>query len=147
VIREVLTGNPERLLESEEIQRCFWCASCYMGCPVGIHFPLLMMQLRYRALEYGKGLRYMIPFKKIALRARADGLTFVPSPRNQERIRKLREGMGVEPWPEVSERARNDYQALFDATGATEFVESLDVEEAEDEELELKYLAGRITHE
>jgi len=145
VIREILAGNADKLLKSEEIQRCFWCASCYMGCPVDIHFPLLMMQLRYRAFERGLGLRYLAPFKKFSLRARTDGMTFIPSPKNQERIKKLRTDMGVVPWPEISEKARADYAALFDLTGTTAWLESIP-DEFEDN-VTFEYVEGRITHE
>jgi heterodisulfide reductase subunit C len=145
IIREVLCGNEDRLLDSEEIWRCFWCAGCYMGCPVDIHFPLLMMQLRYRAIERKFGLKYVLPFKKFALRTRRDGLTFVPSPKNRERIMKLRSDMGVAPWPEISNKAKAEYEALFDLTGTTEWLEAID--EESDERVTLNYLEGRITHE
>ncbi|MEN6351427.1 MAG: 4Fe-4S dicluster domain-containing protein, partial [Syntrophomonas sp.] len=57
IINDILAGSTERLLDSEEIWRCMWCANCYRVCPVDIHYPLLMMQLRYLALENGFGLK------------------------------------------------------------------------------------------
>jgi heterodisulfide reductase subunit C len=143
IIRDVLAGTAERFLDSEEIWRCFWCANCFMGCPSDIHFPLLMMQIRYRAIERRYGLKYFMPFKKFALRARDDGLTFVPSPKNRERIMKLRESMGMTPWPEVSDGARVEYRALFDLTGTTAHLEA--VEEDAEKPVRLAYLEGRIT--
>jgi len=144
IIRDVLAGNTERLLESEEIWRCFWCASCYMGCPVDIHFPLLMMQLRYRAFEKGNGLRYVAPFKKFAVRSREDGLTFVPSRRAQKQIREIRREMGMAEWPEISEKAREEFRALFDSTGTTEWLDTVPEDSGR---LRFTYLAGRIMDE
>lgn len=142
IIRDVLAGTSERFLDSEEIWRCFWCANCYMGCPADIHFPLLMMQIRYRAIERRYGLKYFLPFKKFALRARDDGLTFVPSPKNRERIMRLRAGMGMSPWPEVSEKARAEYRALFELTGTTAYLEAVD--EESEKPVRFAYLEGRI---
>jgi heterodisulfide reductase subunit C len=142
IIRDVLSGHEERFLDSEEIWRCFWCASCYTGCPVDIHFPFLVMQLRYRALARRFGLRYVRPFKRFARRAREDALTFVPSPASRERIMEIREEAGMEPWPEVSERARAEYKALFDLTGTTAWLEELRMEELPP--LRFSYLEGRV---
>ena len=146
IINDVLSGSHARWLKSEEIWRCFWCAGCYTLCPVDIHFPLLMMQLRYLAVASRHGLKYIVPFKRFALRAREDGLTFAPgSPRGRERIMGIRGAIGLTPWPEVSEKAREEYRALFDLTGTTEFLEQ--IREEEDKPLQLAYLEGRITGE
>ena len=145
IVRDVLAGVDERFLDSEEIWRCFWCAGCYMGCPVDIHYPLLMMQLRYRAVERTFGLKYIIPFVKFARRAREDGLTFVPSPRSRERIEKIRSEMGLSKWPEVSEKAKAEYKALFEATGTSEWLEKLWREK--EEPIRFSYLEGRIVDE
>jgi len=143
VINDVLSGREERWLKSEEIWRCFWCANCYTMCPMDIPYPMLMMQLRYRAVEKGYGLKYFLPFKRFALRAREDGLTFAPaSEKGRARIRKIREGIGLTPWPEISEKARNEYKALFDMTGATAFLES--IREEDEKPVHLTYLEGRI---
>jgi heterodisulfide reductase subunit C len=144
IISDVLSGSTSRWLKSEEIWRCFWCAGCYTVCPVDIHFPLLMMQLRYLAVASLHGLKYIAPFKRFALRAREDGLTFAPgSAKGRERIMGIRGGIGLTPWPEVSEKAREEYRALFDMTGSTEYLDR--IREEEDQPLELTYLEGRIT--
>ena len=109
IINDVLSGSHVRWLNSEEIWRCFWCAGCYTLCPVDIHFPLLMMQLRYLAVASRHGLKYIVPFKRFAL------------------------------------RAREEYRALFDLTGTTDFLEQ--IREEEDMPVELTYLEGRITRE
>ena len=145
IIRDVATGNTDKVLESEEIWRCFWCAGCYMGCPVDIHFPLLMMELRYRAVARNRGLKYVLPFKKFALRARQDGLTFVPSPKSRERIMELRRDMGVTPWPEISDKAKEEYTALFDLSGTTAWLEAIEMASAEP--VRSTYSEGRITGE
>ena len=51
--------------------------------------------------------------------------------------------IGLTPWPEVSEKAREEYRALFDLTGTTDFLEQ--IREEEDKPVELTYLEGRIT--
>lgn len=144
IIHDILSGSTARWLGSEEIWRCFWCAGCYTLCPVDIHFPLLMMQLRFLAVASGHGLKYIVPFKRFALRAREDGLTFAPgSAKGRERIMGIRGRIGLSPWPEVSEKARGEYRALFDRTGTTEFLDGIG--EAGDRPLEFAYRKGRIT--
>lgn len=145
VIRDVLAGSEERWLASEEIWRCFWCANCYTVCPADIHFPLLVMQLRYRALEKGYGLKYIAPFRRFALRAREDALTFAPGAKGRERIKDIRAGIGAEPWPAVSEKAASEYRELFDLTGTTKWLDDI----ARDEEKPLRpgYVEGRIVRE
>jgi len=143
IINDVLRGRQDRWLQSEEIWRCFWCAGCYTMCPMDIQYPLLMMQLRYLAIESGYGLKYFFPFKRFAMRAREEALTFTPaSPKGREKIMKNRESIGLSPWPEVSEKAREEYKALFDMTGTTEFLSSLT--EKDEKPVELMYQEGRI---
>ncbi|MGA2223201.1 MAG: 4Fe-4S dicluster domain-containing protein [Syntrophobacteraceae bacterium] len=144
IINDILRGRADRWLESEEIWRCFWCANCYTMCPMDIPYPMLIMQMRYLAIEKGYGLKYFFPFKKFAMRAREDGLTFAPaSPKAREKIAKIRQGIGLSPWPEISDKAREEYKALFDMTGVTDFLASI----TEDNEKQVRstYLEGRIT--
>jgi len=144
IINDVLRGRQDRWLKSEEIWRCFWCAGCYTICPMDIHYPLLMMQMRYLAMENGYGLKYFSLFKHFAMRAREEALTFTPaSSRGREKIMKNRESIGLSPWPEVSEKAREEYKELFDMTGATEFLAS--IAEMDEKPVELMYQEGRIT--
>jgi heterodisulfide reductase subunit C len=145
IINDVLSGEMERWLQSEEIWRCFWCAGCATVCPNDIQFPLLMMQLRYLAVENNYGLKYIMPFKRFALRAREDGLTFVPSERGREKIKRFRTNLGVAAWPEISERAQAEYKELFDLTGATEHLNNISDED--EKTVEFKYMEGRIISE
>lgn len=146
IIRDVLIGNMDRWLPSEEIWQCFWCANCYTLCPVDINFPLLMMQLRYRAIEKRFGLKYIAQFKNFALRAREDGLTFVPgSTKRRERIMQMRKEMGSSPWPEISEKAKSEYKALFDITGTTAWLEN--IKEETEEPVKFTYMEGKIVRE
>jgi heterodisulfide reductase subunit C len=144
VINDILRGREDRWLQSEEIWRCFWCANCYTMCPMDIPYPMLMMQIRYLAVEKGYGLKYFLPFKKFAQRAMEDGLTFAPaSPKTRERIAKIRQGIGLSPWPDISDKARQEYSALFDITGAADFIAS--ITEENEKPVRLNYLEGRIT--
>ena len=144
IIRDILAGNKDRWLRSEEIWRCFWCANCYTLCPMDIPFPLLMMQLRYEALENRYGEKYFLPFRRFAMRALEDGLTFTPGgARGRERIMKIRARIGLKPWPDISEKAKQEYRELFEATGATAWMEA--IKEEEEQPVALTYLKGRIT--
>ncbi len=145
IIQDILDGNQERVLASEEVWRCLWCANCYKACPSGIYFPMLMMQIRYRAAEAGYGLKYFQIYQKFTFRAMADGLTFVPSEKRRDRIIKMRSGMGVSPWPEVSDKAKSEYNALFEMTGGRAWVES--VGSKPEVPAVLNYLKGRIIRE
>lgn len=144
IIRDILMGAQDRWLKSEEIWRCFWCANCYTACPADIHFPLLMMQMRFLALEQGYGRKYVFPFKRFAVAAWQDGLTFAPgSDKGRERIKKVRKNIGLSDWPEISQKAREEYNAIFALTGARLLVEGINEEEGE--VLNLTYAEGRIT--
>ncbi|MEQ8201309.1 MAG: 4Fe-4S dicluster domain-containing protein [Syntrophomonadaceae bacterium] len=145
IIADVLNGEASRWLQSEEIWRCFWCAGCYTVCPNDIHFPLLMMQLRYMAAENNYGLKYIMPFKRFGLRAREDGLTFAPGEKGREKIKRYRSNLGASPWPEISERARREYRELFDLTGTTAHLEKISDED--EKSVGLRYAEGRITGE
>ena len=142
IINEILNGRVKRLMESEEIWRCFWCANCYRVCPVDIHYPFLMMQLRYLALEEGYGLKYVLPINKFAHRALDAGLTFVPGKKGIEKIQNLRKSIGVEPWPEVSDKAKKEFREIFELTGALAWMENL--ETLEEKPVTFSFLKGKI---
>ncbi|MDD5169576.1 MAG: 4Fe-4S dicluster domain-containing protein [Syntrophales bacterium] len=144
IINDILTGSAKRLLDSEEIWRCMWCANCYRLCPMDINYPMLIMQLRYLALENGYGLQYVVPVNKFAFRAFDEGLTFVPGPRGIERITHLRRSVEASPWPEVSDKAKEEYGMIFAQTGASQWMENL--EKIEGKQLRMSYREGRIVH-
>jgi len=145
IIRDVLSGSEDRWISSEEIWRCFWCAGCHTVCPADIPFPLLIMQLRYRAIERGYGLKYIIPFKRFAIRAREDALTFAPGAKGRERIMNLRREIGADSWPAISEKARKEYAELFEITGTNRWLE--EIQEEDEKPVELRYTDGRIVSE
>ncbi|MDD4549912.1 MAG: 4Fe-4S dicluster domain-containing protein [Syntrophomonadaceae bacterium] len=145
IVNDILAGSSVRLLDSEEIWRCFWCANCYRLCPVDIHYPLLMMQLRYMALENGYGLKYVLPINKFTFRALEKGLTFVPGKRGVEKIMRLRTSIGVEPWPQVSEKAIREYRAIFEQTGAKAWMEN--IQNMTEKPVRFSYLEGRMANE
>lgn len=145
IINDILSGTSKRLLDSEEIWRCLWCANCYRVCPVDIQYPLLMMQLRYDALENGYGLKYVVPINKFAFRAMEKGLTFVPGQKGIEKIMQLRTSIGTDPWPQVSEKAINEYRQIFEQTGAKAWMEKL--ENTPEKPVRFSYREGRISYE
>lgn len=145
IINEILSGNTSRILESEEIWRCFWCANCYRVCPVDIHFPLLMMQIRYMALENDYGIKFVSPINKYAFRAMEKGLTFVPGERGVEKIKRLRSSIGAVEWPEVSDKAINEFREIFEQTGAKEWMEEL--ENKVEKEVSFSFERGGVNNE
>ena len=145
IINDVLSGSITRLLDSEEIWRCFWCANCYRVCQVDINYPLMMMQLRYMALENGYGQKYVNSINRFVFKAFDHGLTFVPGQKGIEKIKRLRTGVEAEPWPTVTDEAKAQYRAIFEQTGAVEFMEK--IQNSEEKPLRLSYLEGRIANE
>lgn len=145
IINDILAGSTERLLDSEEIWRCMWCANCYRVCPVDINYPFLIMQLRYMVLEKGFGLKYVLPINKFAFRALEEGLTFVPGQKGKEKIMRLRSGVDAVPWPEVSDKAKTEMAEIFKQTGSLHWME--DLEKGEEKPVRMTYREGRIVHE
>ncbi|MGI5942997.1 MAG: 4Fe-4S dicluster domain-containing protein [Pelotomaculaceae bacterium] len=145
IIQDVLDGNQKRVLASEEVWHCLWCAGCYRACPSGIYFPMLMMQIRYRAVEAGYGLKYFQAYRKLTLKAMAEGMSFVPGEKGRAKVEKLRSGMGMSPLPEVSDKAKSEYNALFEMTGSRAWVDS--VANKPEAPIELNYSKGRINLE
>jgi heterodisulfide reductase subunit C len=142
IINDVLTGRAARLLDSDEIWRCMKCGTCYRGCPVDISFPSLVFELRFNALENGYGQKYVNLANKFVFRAMDYGLTFVPGKKGMERIMKLREGIGIEPWPTVSPQACEQLKAIFEQTQALQYMEKLNNDTQKP--LRLSYKEGRI---
>lgn len=143
IIREVLLGNNERILKSEEIWRCFWCANCYSTCPSEIMYPLLMMVLRYYALAHGAGKQYATIFTRFVLNARKDAVTFQPgNPKRIEKIKELRTSIGLIPLRVVSDKGKEEYRKLYEITGTDSWLEGLQA--TEEAPLELSFKAGKI---
>ena len=59
LIRDLLLGQIERVISSEELWLCFFCSSCYAACPKSINFPFAVAMLRYAALAEGYGWKYV----------------------------------------------------------------------------------------
>ncbi|MDR3565756.1 MAG: 4Fe-4S dicluster domain-containing protein [Negativicutes bacterium] len=143
IIREVLLGNFSRLVNSEEIWRCFWCATCASTCPSEIKFPMLMLMLRYYALQHGSGRKYAVVFKRFVDKAKEDGVTFLPySAKRLEKITALRVSLGLKPLREVSAAAKKEYAVLYELSGTSEWLNEL--EAAAEGPLALTFAPGRI---
>jgi len=143
VIRDVLMGNDERIIKSEEIWRCFWCANCRSTCPSEIMYPLLMLALRYYALEHGAGKKYATLFARFVLKAKEDGVTFLPSkPEKLEKIKALRSSLGLTPLRVVSDKAKEEYRKLFEITGTDEFLAKLQA--TPEAPLEFSFQQGKL---
>jgi len=126
IIREVLLGNDERILQSEEIWRCFWCANCLGNCPMEIKYPLLMLALRYYALESGAGKKYVDKLFRFVQNAYNDAVTFQPvKPQRLDQIRALRSSIGLEPLRIVSDKGKEEYRKLYDMFGTMEWIKRI----------------------
>jgi hypothetical protein len=99
--------------------------------------------MRYMAVDNKYGIQYLTPFKRFAIASWQEALTFAPaSTKGRDRIKKLRSDIGLSPWPEVSEKAREEYLALFEVTGARASIEA--ITEEDEAPLNLSYMEGRV---
>lgn len=143
IIREVLLGNDEKILQSEEIWRCFWCANCLSTCPSEIKYPLLMLALRYYALEHGAGKKYATLFTRFVQNAYKDAVTFQPGkPQRIEQIKALRSEIGLVPLRIVSDKGKEEYRKLYEITGTNEWLENLQAKT--EVPLTFSYKTGKI---
>lgn len=126
IIREILLGNHDQVLQSEEIWRCFWCANCLGYCPSDIHYPLIMLALRYYALENGSGKKYATLFTRFVKNAYKDAVTFQPAkPQRLEQIKAMRTSIGLAPLRIVSDKGKEEYRKLYEISGTLEWLENL----------------------
>jgi heterodisulfide reductase subunit C len=143
IIREVLLGNDEQILQSEEIWRCFWCANCTGNCPQEIKYPLLMLVLRYYALEHGAGKKYATLFARFVANARREAVTFQPTKAERlDRIKAMRSSIGLRPLRIVSEKGREEYQKLYEITGTDAWL--ADLQAKAEVPVTFSFLAGKI---
>lgn len=143
IIREVLLGNYERIVKSEEIWRCFWCANCAATCPSEIKYPLLMLYIRYFSMSHGAGKKHVDPFIRFVTKARKEAVTFQPGkPARLDEIRALRSSLGLAPLRIVSDKGIAEYQKLFEITGTDEWLKNY--QETPEVPIDLSYLEGKI---
>jgi len=139
IVRDVLCGNTERLLASEEIWQCIWCKTCQVMCPHDIDIPMLILTLRFEAMKSGYGYQYAAIFKRFAESLYQHGLSFVPGDKRMEQIQKNRTKLGLTPLV-IDEKAIRELQIIFDETGATRFISQLEAQE--EKPLRLTYMKG-----
>ncbi|MFX1293440.1 MAG: 4Fe-4S dicluster domain-containing protein [Promethearchaeota archaeon] len=101
LIHDILTGQKEKILESEDIWQCFSCFSCNLRCPRNNNPGILIHILRDLALSQGYGWKNVIPFKKylISLIKFGIGLTPLSMP-----IELFEKELGVE-WKQMRQNS------------------------------------------
>jgi heterodisulfide reductase subunit C len=143
IIRELLLGNHEQVLHSEEIWRCFWCANCLGYCPSDIKYPLIMLALRYYALEHGSGKKYATLFTRFVKNAYKDAVTFQPGkPQRLDQIKAMRTSIGLVPLRIVSDKGKEEYRKLYEITGTLEWLDNLHA--TEEVPLKFSFETGKL---
>ncbi|MPM45962.1 hypothetical protein SDC9_92656 [bioreactor metagenome] len=127
IIREVLMGNDDRILHSEEIWRCFWCANCASTCPNEIMYPMLMMVLRFVALDHGAGQKHIVPLFRFTRRLHERAVNFEPTnPKRLKVIEDCRTKIGLDPMRIVNPGSVKEYQRLFEVAGTNEWMKRIE---------------------
>ncbi len=78
LIHDILTGQRNAILQSEEIWYCYSCFSCNLRCPRNNNPGLLIHVIRDLARKAGYGWRKVLPFKKFLTSLRDTGLGLTP---------------------------------------------------------------------
>ena len=131
LIRDLLDGQIERVISSEELWLCFFCSSCYAACPKSINFPFAVAMLRYAALSEGYGWRYVQRISQpyahdyytegiSVSRREANPLIQRARAKNSGTdgsIGEIRKRMGLPERRTVSEKALTEIQFIADVTG------------------------------
>ena len=78
LIHDILTGQKEKILQSEDIWYCYSCFSCNLRCPRNNNPGFLIHVLRDLARKAGHGWQKVIPFKKYLTSLRDTGLGLTP---------------------------------------------------------------------
>lgn len=144
LVRDILMGNVERVISSQELWFCFFCGGCYAVCPRDIQIPFAVVMLRYAALARGYGWDNVKEIKDpFAQDYYETGLTVnseEDNPGVKEKraensntdgdISSIREKVGLSPEREISEEALSEIKFISDATGMTDLFEEIDEKES-----------------
>ncbi len=112
IIRDVLFGELNRVLEGEDIWLCFDCFDCKIRCPMNLDIPELIHSLRVEALlhaHYQKGLKTFLKFGRNMLET---GATISL----RGRVKKVRKLLGMVENP-ISEQAVEELKVIAEETG------------------------------
>ncbi|MHA1650583.1 MAG: 4Fe-4S dicluster domain-containing protein [Candidatus Helarchaeota archaeon] len=140
LIHDILTGQKDKILKSEDIWYCFSCFSCNLRCPRGNNPGILIHILRDLARMAGYGWKKVLPFKNylVSLRDTGLGLTPLSTPieafedelgadwaqirRNLPEILKML-GMSSVPPRELPQEARDQIKKILELANINEEIE------------------------
>jgi heterodisulfide reductase subunit C len=138
LVHSIKLGNIEEIMESEELWSCFFCSSCYAGCPKDINFPFTVAMLRYASLYAGYALDYVKRLLPYALDYYRNGMTVLPGERNPRVVEKraentgtsgkmeeIRKRMGLPERRQISEKALSEIQFISDVSGMTKVMKEM----------------------
>lgn len=148
LVHDLLIGQLDSILKSEDIWYCFSCFSCNLRCPRSNNPGLLIHILRNLANSLGFGWKYLIPFKNylISLKNFGLGLTPLSVPielfdqelgeewkKTRENLPEILQQLGMNPIAprELPVEAREQIKEILELAGIDEELEMLDNAEKE----------------
>lgn len=148
LVHEILTGQKEKILESEDIWLCFSCFTCNLRCPRSNNPGILIHILRDLALSRGFGWKKIIPFKNylVSLIKFGIGLTPLSVPTElfeeelgeewkqmKQNLPDLLKNLGMNPVPprEIPQDARDQIKKILELAGINESLEKIEGMEKE----------------
>lgn len=134
ILLDISRGEEEKVLSSKEIWYCFQCFFCStLKCPWRIGIPYIISRLRKMALEKGYGWDLMEILSGVGKNLIESGLSISPrtyarmDPKRAEReLAITRSEMGLSEKYEVSEKAREELEIIFEETGFKKELEKLE---------------------
>jgi heterodisulfide reductase subunit C len=143
LVHDLLIGQKDSILQSEEIWYCFSCFSCNLRCPRGNNPGLLIHILRNLANALGFGWKYLIPFKNYLISLKNFGLGLTPFSvppelfdqelgeewkNMRQNLPKILQQLGMNPIAprELPSEARDQVKELLELAGIDEALEMLD---------------------
>ena len=120
IVRDLLYGKIDDLLQSNEIWECFLCSNCEVLCPQEEKIPNLIHVLRHEALSRGFGSDLIMDLHPLADSFLKTGSVF----RNKGII-QLRERLGLKPIREISEKSIDAIKTICKETGFTSTVKNI----------------------
>lgn len=148
LVHDLLMGQKESILKSEDIWFCFSCFSCNLRCPRSNNPGLLIHILRNLANSFGFGWKNLFPFKNylISLKNFGLGLTPLSIPielfdqelgEEWKKIRKnlpeILQQLGMNPIAprELPSEAREQIKTVLELAGIDKTIEMFDNAEKE----------------
>jgi heterodisulfide reductase subunit C len=77
-IHDILTGQKDKIFESEELWYCYSCFSCNLRCPRSNNPGILIHIIRDLARQSGYGWKNVVPFKNFLVSLMGFGLCLTP---------------------------------------------------------------------